>query len=572
MSLLWLIKLKSVILGKLETVIFILTKLQNVDITEGDGINAQNNNGKTALFYAKDSHMMYLLLHYGADPCITRMISNSGHESVLEYYMKTNPENAIALLNFDVGTNIRDTTDDKFVYTYNFRLLAESRVQEESMGAICALTKFTEIQESSRKLLNSPIAEFYLRLKWFMSKKLYFLSLIIFGIYLVILTHSTFWTSYYKSHQNDTNNTGCYSGLYTSGDLYYGAFGNTWKVEHGLTSAGTLIFWFIEFFFMYQKRSAYFKAARNWFNLLILLPSSAYLILVALTGDYICIWEQYLGSLTLSLAWINMTLKVGMIPSVRIYIIMSYKVFRQLLTVFSFYSFIIFAFACAYTLILPQSEIFENLLTSTTKIIAMMIGEFEFQANFIWDSDNHKDQTNGATKVIIQVVFVAVMFIVNLTLNNLIIGLTVQNIGELQKEARIEMPHKILEQIRKTEDMFRKSFWVKLANGIVIFYHKLISIFESELHVLTPKDMDNSEGDFQLCVKQDFSKELHDSSYLMYSYFAVHLYDAEKKEKGMKIDIDIPEWIVKNTEKGNGFILNVVSELKYFPTFTLATI
>ena len=113
LSLLWLIKLKSVILGKLETVIFILTKLQNVDITEGDGINAQNNNGKTALFYAKDSHMMYLLLHYGADPCITRMISNSGHESVLEYYMKTNPENAIALLNFDVGTNIRDTTDDK---------------------------------------------------------------------------------------------------------------------------------------------------------------------------------------------------------------------------------------------------------------------------------------------------------------------------------------------------------------------------------------------------------------------------------------------------------------------------
>jgi hypothetical protein len=43
----------------------------------------------------------------------------------------------------------------------------------------------------------------------------------------------------------------------------------------------------------------------------------------------------------------------------------------------------------------------------------------------------------------------------------------------------------------------------------------------------------------------------------MYSNFDVYFYDAQKKEKGQKIDMVIPEWIVKNTEKGNSFTLNI---------------
>ena len=78
----------------------------------------QNRKGKTALFYAKDSKSMYLLLSYGADPTIGRFEGRS----LLEEYIRVKPENAKALLNFDVDTNSKEINDPFFLYTYDLRL------------------------------------------------------------------------------------------------------------------------------------------------------------------------------------------------------------------------------------------------------------------------------------------------------------------------------------------------------------------------------------------------------------------------------------------------------------------
>ena len=552
-------------LGKLETVILILSKLPNVskDIADGNGINAKNKKGKTALFYAKDSHMMYLLLHFGADPCI---ISEPKGESVLESYMRTDPENAIALINYDVATNVRDTTDKEFVYTYNFRLLLnkekvasdEGLDEVQKMDKIDVMAKFMETQESSWKLLNAPIAEFYLRLKWNMFRKFYFLNLIFFLAYLLSLTTLTTWTSYKKNHQEGLNNAnittaGCYSGGFFANQVGFG-----WMILYILTSACTLPILLREMIEFASKGTKHFKTKENWFQFFILTVSVAYLILLSISGDYICAYEQYLGSLTLLLAWIEMTFMIGRIPSVRIYIIMSYKVFKQLITVFSFYSTTMFAFACAYTIILPQSIIFENLLTSSIKVIVMMIGELDFEANFIWDSRNSK-QTSLTSKILTQGIFIGVMFMVSMTLNNLIIGLTVENIGELQKEARSNMPNKTIEQIKKTEDLFKKNWFAEMAVKFLVKSAECwqnVYASSNSMYVLTPKDIVNCKKEFQVCVQRDFNKDLHDSSHVMYSYFDVYIYDEENKKKGKKVNMEIPEWIVKNTEKGNNFILN----------------
>ena len=547
-------------LGKLETVILILAKLPNVVKDIADGINAKNISGKTALFYAKDSQVMYLLLHYGADPCI---ISTSKSESVLESYMRTNPENAIALINYDVDTNGRETTDHKFVYTYNFRLLLnrkkiaatdEALDKEEKMDKIDVM----EIQGSSWQLRNAPIAEFYLRLKWIMYKKAYYLSLFIFLLYLISLTTMTFSTSYWKNHlQNDTNNTGCtIMGFYHNQDGL-GFWPWYWVTGHISTSLCTLTMVLSEVFELKSIRTQYFKIKENWLQMLMLSVSIAYLILVSLTGDAICVYEQYLGSLTLFLAWIEMTIMVGRIPSVKIYIIMFLKIFKQLLMVFSVYSTTMIAFACAYTIILPKSKIFENPISSFIKVIVMMIGESDFQANFISQSTNHSNETMP-TKLITQGIFVAFLFIVTLTLNNLIIGLTVDKIGELLKELRTS--DTTLDHIKNLEGLFHNKHWFnRLVVKIIVKSAELFQCFRasSKFNVLTPKDIIHCKNDFQVCVQRDFSKDLHDSSHLMYSNFDVYFYDAQKKEKGQKIDMVIPEWIVKNTEKGNSFTLNI---------------
>ena len=82
--------------GKMETVLFILTNESTCK-----SINTQNKKGKTPLFSAKDPKYLYLLLSYGADPTLGRV----GDLTLLEYLIQVKPDNARALLNYELDTN-----------------------------------------------------------------------------------------------------------------------------------------------------------------------------------------------------------------------------------------------------------------------------------------------------------------------------------------------------------------------------------------------------------------------------------------------------------------------------------
>jgi hypothetical protein len=67
------------------------------NISKEKDLNTLNRRGKTALFYAKDPKMLYLILYYGADPTA----GYCDDRSLLEEFLRKNPENARALLNFE---------------------------------------------------------------------------------------------------------------------------------------------------------------------------------------------------------------------------------------------------------------------------------------------------------------------------------------------------------------------------------------------------------------------------------------------------------------------------------------
>ena len=530
-----------------------MSKLPNVekDISGGDGINAMNRKGKTPLFYAKDPHFLYLLLHYGADPSII----SYEQESVLEAYIRTNPENARALMNYDVDTNDRETTDKDYVYTYKFRLFL-NKVGQNKMGSnedldtneeMVVMAKFSDLHQ--RKLLNAPAAELYLHMKWSMSSKFFYLNLFLYLAFILSLTTFVYWTSYEKNHQEDLSNKSCYSGWYTNGHYeHYGI--KPWAVLHIWTFLFTLAILMREFLQLIAKRAKYFKSRENCLELFVLLVSFSYLILVSFTGDSICELEQALGAVALFFAWIEMTLLIGRFPSVGIYIFMSVNVFKQLVKLFSFYSTTLFAFACAYSIILPQSPIFENLFTSSIKVIVMMIGEFDFESNFIMDSDTQSG--DWPSKIITQFIFIALMFMVALTLANLIIGLTVQNIAELQREAGTYKLNKTVEQIRETENILLKN---KCFAGFLTKFPKMEKYTElvQKIQMYTKQSL--APNDIEVCIKPDKDRVIHDSRSLTYSHFDVYIYNADNRKKGKKINMEIPEWIVKNTEKGIYFSL-----------------
>ena len=92
---------------------------------------------------------------------------------------------------------------------------------------------------------------------------------------------------------------------------------------------------------------------------------------------------------------------------------MSVHITKTIVTIFLFFACAIFGFAVAFHMLLPQQPAFDNVFAAFLKVLPMMIGEYDFQKNFSWESvakDNHG--SNGT----VQVIFVLFIFVVGVVI------------------------------------------------------------------------------------------------------------------------------------------------------------
>ena len=529
---------------------FFLTKLK------GDkALNIINRKGKTPLFYAKEPKFVYLLLYYGADPCIGQF----NNSSLLEHYALCGPQNARALLNYEIDTNDREINDPNFLYMYRMRLFLKSteekneetkeKTKKFSHKEMDVISKFGEYHQ--KELLSTPAAELFLHVKWSLIKKFYFINMSIFFFYIALLTILVYGTSYMKYHQTLKLNVShtCHPSDWSPythfvNDEYWQA----WVIVHTITSVATFVIFSRELLQLASKKKKYFKSKENLLEMATLSSSILYLVIVVFTGGVLyCDVEQVFGALALFLGWMEMSLLIGRLPSIGIYIFMSVNVLKQLLRVFSVYSPIFIAFACAFSVILPKSTIFENLWTSILKVLVMMIGELDFADNFTWDVIE-VENLGIFSNIVTQLFFIGIIFLVSIVISNLIIGLTVQNITQLQKEAIIYRLQKTLEQIRDTGDIFFEAHTITRKmmqkGGVEV---ELIPYYANK-RFKSKEGRSIADKDIIICMKPQadtsFSTTLMSYSYKGYTF------DPVNEKKGKSLDIEIPDWIVKNTDRG----------------------
>ena len=66
---------------------------------------------------------------------------------------------------------------------------------------------------------------------------------------------------------------------------------------------------------------------------------------------------------------------------------MSVHVTRMLLVIMAVYATGLAAFAFAFHILMPSNVSFYNPATASLKVLVMMIGEFDFEDNFMWRND-----------------------------------------------------------------------------------------------------------------------------------------------------------------------------------------
>ena len=95
---------------------------------------------------------------------------------------------------------------------------------------------------------------------------------------------------------------------------------------------------------------------------------------------------SHLSAWSVFCVWMELAMMFGQMPTIGIYIQMSTKVAKTLTAFLFVYSPVLLAFTFAFHLLLATNETFESAFTTILKVVAMMIGEYDYEDNFTWDA------------------------------------------------------------------------------------------------------------------------------------------------------------------------------------------
>ena len=126
----------------------------------------------------------------------------------------------------------------------------------------------------------------------------------------------------------------------------------------------------------------------------IIIFTLVYIVLMVFDKDL----ALHFGTWAVFLGWWELTLLLGRTPNIGIYIYLSLDVFKMLLIFFSLYLPVLIAFAFTFHLLLPSKASFADPAVSLLKILAMMIGELDFESSFLMQQSKI-DNGQGKEKI-----------------------------------------------------------------------------------------------------------------------------------------------------------------------------
>merc|ERR1712223_632373 len=158
-------------------------------------------------------------------------------------------------------------------------------------------------------------------------------------------------------------------------------------------------------------------------------------------------------------------------PAAGMYIQLSIMVFRQLVLSLMVFMTILFAFSFSFHLSLRRHHVYDNALTSFLKTITMMVGEFNFDYDFTFESVRGVGGSNG----VVQALLMLFILMVTITIANLIIAIVIENISKMFDQAEAHQLSKTVEQITTVDNVkhtlfkccpFLRRIFAKTAEGL----------------------------------------------------------------------------------------------------------
>ncbi|KPJ04231.1 Transient receptor potential channel pyrexia [Papilio xuthus] len=338
-----------------------------------------------------------------------------------------------------ISSNCQNFKDSNCEITVDYRILMPTICEMEQMKVIEALLK-TGNRYGQKRLLVHPLVESFLYLKWKALLPFFYTIIAVYSLFVTSLTIFIVSVFFYM----DTKET---APIWLNQNIW------------GYIVYSTIFLILVqELLYMNIKSSRYFFQLETWvkfgsIGLAMILPA-AIMITPWLTAE----WLRHVATLALLLSWLELMFLLSRFPNGGYYVLMFGKVASNVIRIILTFAFLIIGFALSFMIQFHAQIPFEGPWAAFVKTMVMMTSEFDYVALF--DEEHSKDLATSL--IIVRVVFLIFLILAAIVLMNLLVGVAVNDINDLEVLGNIRRLAKQVEFLSTLDNLVYNKFFNKI--------------------------------------------------------------------------------------------------------------
>ncbi|EFN63160.1 Transient receptor potential channel pyrexia [Camponotus floridanus] len=335
-------------------------------------------------------------------------------------------------------------------------LLQHRRNRHSRLPEIGYLNAF--VKEGYKEILEHPLCQSFLHLKWHKIRKYYAARLLFYLIYVLIFTSWVITAlahdCYNASTVNCTNINENFTNIQnkTCTNCSY-----TFPKQTELLESMWYVLAILSILEAFRKVSVIpsYQSVRQFLQIENLVEWFVIVSVFATSFLYkkeTFEWQNYLGAFAVLCGWSNLMLMIGQLPVFGAYVAMFTSVQAQVFKLLLAYACLLVGFTASFCVIFPRTQSFKSPHIGLTKVLVMMTGELNFEDFFFGSTKRYDkfEESFGLGQITVQLLFVLFLLFVTIVLMNLLIGIAVHDIKGLQKTAGLA---KLVRQTKLIHDV-----------------------------------------------------------------------------------------------------------------------
>uniref|UniRef100_A0A3B4D255 Ion transport domain-containing protein n=1 Tax=Pygocentrus nattereri TaxID=42514 RepID=A0A3B4D255_PYGNA len=339
------------------------------------------------------------------------------------------PESTKHLLDLCMVESEHDPNNVNYNITYNFKWLQapvhlkklekmDKTLYIQPLAALNAMVQYNRLE-----LLTHPVCQKYLEMKWrAYGSKVHLLNLAVYLLGLLPLTYLII--SLKPTWSGSANSTS-----FTIEPVSFRTVRTQNIYRHAFVMGTTKLLRFV-FSFCLLKRFSYFLDSSNpsdWATAV-----SSLVFVVPMFCSTASTWHWEAGALAILFAWINFLLYFQRFERFGIYVVMFGEIIKTLISIIVLFVFLLLAFSLSFHALMLHR--FNSISLSLAQTFVMTVGELNYQNSLL----EAYEQNLLAFPEITYVIFVLFVLLMPILLMNLMIGLAVGDIAEVQRNATLK--------------------------------------------------------------------------------------------------------------------------------------